>query len=529
MTKCIKKLTFPKLAFILAFFGVLILPLSQLLLYSGKVDIAGFLSGDLFVSAFINSILSAAVATLVSVSLAFVLARSVARSNIRFKGLWNVLFILPMLIPSISHGTGLIVLLGKNGILTNMFGLSFDIYGLLGIVVGSVMYSFPVAYIMIYDCLKYEDSTPYEAANVLGIGKFRQFIKISVPYIRKPMIAVIFSVFTLVITDYGVPLIVGGNFKTLPVMMYEDVIGLLDFGKGSVIGIVLLFPAVIAFILDIVNRDRGSQSFVSKPFENKTSKIKKAFSYLLCGTVSLVVILPILAFVLLTFMKKYPIDMTVTFANIEKAINMNMLTYLMNSLIIAFFVSVIGVITAYAISYLTARTKSKLSKLLHLMSIVTLAVPGLVLGISYVMFFNGSIIYGTLSILILVNMMHFFSSPYLMMYNTFGKLNGNLESVGETMGISRWRIVKDVLIPQSKSTIAEMFSYFFVNSMMTISAVSFLANGQTKPLSLLITSLEAQMLIECIAFVSLVILGVNLILKTVIYIYKKNIAKRETI
>ena len=123
------------------------------------------------------------------------------------------------------------------------------------------------------------------------------------------------------------------------------------------------------------------------------------------------------------------------------------------------------------------------------------------MGISYVLFFKGSFLYGTLAILILVNLMHFFASPYLMMYNTLGKLNGNLEAVGATLGIGRMRIIKDVLIPQSRGTLAEMFSYFFVNSMMTISAVSFLSNINTQPISLMINAFEAQMLLECAAFV----------------------------
>ena len=106
-----------------------------------------------------------------------------------------------------------------------------------------------------------------------------------------------------------------------------------------------------------------------------------------------------------------------------------------------------------------------------------------------------------------------FASPYLMAYNTFGKLNENLESVGLIMGISRLNVIRDVILPQSKQTIVKMMSYFFINSMMTISAVSFLSNTFNKPLSLMIPQFEGQMQIECAAFVSLVILGANVMMK----------------
>ena len=121
--------------------------------------------------------------------------------------------------------------------------------------------------------------------------------------------------------------------------------------------------------------------------------------------------------------------------------------------------------------------------------------------------------------------MHFFSSPYLMAYNSFSKINLNLESVAQTLGISKTLLVRDVLLPQMKSTILEMFSYFFVNSMMTISAVSFLATAQNKPLSLMINLFQAQMIVEGAAFVSLTILTVNILMKFIIYLLNKKLQK----
>lgn len=144
----------------------------------------------------------------------------------------------------------------------------------------------------------------------------------------------------------------------------------------------------------------------------------------------------------------------------------------------------------------------------------------MVRGISYVLVFKGSVLYGTLLILVMVNTIHFISSPYLMMYNSMSKINENLESVGATLGISRAYMIKDIFIPQCKGTLMEMFSYFFVNCMMTISAVSFLSTTANKPISLMINQFEAQMQLECAAVVSLMILVVNLVIKGAVYLYK---------
>ena len=138
------------------------------------------------------------------------------------------------------------------------------------------------------------------------------------------------------------------------------------------------------------------------------------------------------------------------------------------------------------------------------------------MGLAYVLTFSKTPLYGTIVILIMVNLVHFIASPYLMMYNSLSKINENLEDVGHIMGISRGYMIKDVFIPQCKYTLLEMFSYFFVNCMMTISAVSFLATTANKPVALMINQFEAQMQLEYAAVVSLAILLINLVIKGVI-------------
>lgn len=529
MTKTLKRINRKDLVkqLIALFFIVsVVFPLVRMLIHIGDVNISKLIFSSQFKNAFRNSITTSVTATLISVGLAFVLAWIISRSNIKYKGVFTVLLTVTMLIPSISHGMGLIILFGANGILTNFFNLSSNIYGFWGIIIGSVMYSFPIAFLMISDILKYEDSTPYDAADILGFSLWDKFKAIFFPYIRKPMISVLFATLAIIITDYGVPLIVGGKITTLPVLMYQEVIGLLDFNKGAVIGAVLLIPAVIAFILDLINQDEGNVSFITQRFEVKDNKLRDILSYSFIAIVILFVSLPLMAFVFLTFVTRYPSDLTFTLHNVLETFKLSGGRYLVNSLIIATTVSTIGTILAYITSYLTARTSSPITKFVHLIAITSLAIPGLVLGLSYVMTFKRTPIYGTILILILVNLVHFFASPYLMMYNTFGKINQNLESVGETLGISRIKMIKDVFIPQTIGTILEMFSYFFVNSMITISAVSFLANTNNKPISLLISQFEGNMLIEASAFVSLLILAVNVITKMLVYFIKRSLRRR---
>ena len=500
-------------------FVIIVVPIIRMLFYIDKVSFESVFGSKLFITYLVNSLTSTAVATAFSIVLGYMLAWAITRTDIKCKYLFTILITLPMLIPSISHGMGLIILFGNNGVITRLFGASNSIYGFWGVVVGSIMYSFPIAFIMIADILKYEDQSPYEAADVLGIPKIRQFTAITYPYIRKPMISVIFAVFTMIVTDYGVPLSVGGMFETLPVMLYKEAVGQLHYSTGSVIGLVLLVPALAAFLFDLFNKDKGNTSYVQRTYHTK-NKWRDPVGYTIVCVCSLMVALVVFSFVIQAFAKSYPRDLSFTLEHFEKTFLQKGGKYLGNAVLIALCTSVFGVAVATFTAYLTARVKSGSSRLLHLMAIVSLAIPGLVLGLSYIIVFKKSFLYGTIAILVMVNTVHFFASPYLMIYNAFGKLNENLEEVGQILGISRLRIIFNVIVPQSKYTLIEMFSYFFVNCMMTISAVSFLATPSNKPLSLLINQFETQNMMECAAVVALLILVINMVMKGIVYLIK---------
>lgn len=516
-----------KLLLAAVFLCLVLLPLLRMFSNLTLDSLRQVLRGEGFWTAAGHSLTVSLAATAASLLLAFILAFSVEKSSVPCKGLLRAIFVLPMLIPSISHGMGLILLFGNNGVLTNLFHFGGSIYGAGGIVLGSVMYAYPVAFLMLCDVLQYEDETPYEAASVLGLSRLRQLIAIRLPYLRRPLISIAFATFTLVITDYGVPLMVGGKYMTLPVVLYQEVIGQLNFGKGCVYGMFLLFPAVIAFLMDLMSRKQGNSAYVLHKQPMEKNRVRDVLAGLFCACAAVFTLLPVLSFLLLAFSKKYPMDMGFTLQNLVQTVQLGGGRYLINSILIALCVAVFGGILAFLTAYLTARMPSRASRLLHLACITSAAIPGIVLGLSYVLTFKATAVYGTLAILIMVNVVHFISSPYLILYNSLSKLNENLEAVGHTLGISRFYLIRDVILPQSRDSLLELFSYFFVNCMMTISAVSFLANTRNKPMALMINQFEAQMQLECAAVVSLCILLVNMAVRCILFACKSR--KKESV
>ena len=163
------------------FIALVFIPLVRMFANIDAGSLSKVIASPTFGIAVANSITATLIATILTLFIAYFLAACIERTNIRFKSLFGIIFVLPMLIPSISNGMGLIILFGNNGIITKLFGLNTSIYGLHGIILGSILYAFPVAYLMLSDVMRYEDSSPYEAAQVLGIPKLRQFTSITLP------------------------------------------------------------------------------------------------------------------------------------------------------------------------------------------------------------------------------------------------------------------------------------------------------------------------------------------------------------
>lgn len=506
---------------LIAFFALFLLfPILRMFAFLFVRGEWSFFTSRIFLRALRNSLVSSTVSSIVAVFFALLSAYFLSRSSIKGKSVFTLLFSLPLLLPSMSLAFSLIMWFGTNGVVTRVLHLNRTIYGFKGVVFASIIYAFPLAFMLLYDVLLYENTEPYESASVMGISKFSQFTHLTLAYLKKPLIAVFFSVFATVLTDYGIPLMIGSKYQTLPLVMYNEVVGMLNFSRGSLIASVLLIPCVVSFLIDALSSTHTRGQSKTKRTFNSTPTFN-TITYVICVLISLVIFFTILSFVFVSFVKRYPYDLTLTFDNITKTLNLGGRRGLFNSLIIALLSSLSGVIVMFLSSYFTARMKSRSSYILHLFSIISVTVPGLVLGISYSLAFGGLPLYRSVFFIVIINIVHFASTPYFLSYNSLSKLDLNLENVGYTLGIKRFYLVKDVIIPQEKNTLIAMFSYYFMCSMTTISAVSFVANSYNEPLSLMINKFQSQFLLECAASVSLLIFLVNIVMQILLGVFKR--------
>lgn len=489
------------------------------------VNFVDLISSETFKISLCNSIFVTTISSIISVIIAYLLAFALNRTNISHRALLKVLLIIPMLIPSISHGVGLINLFGTNGIISRF--MNFNIIGLSGIIIGSIIYSFPIAFLMIDDGFNYINNNLYDSAKVLGLNKWQTFKKVTFCYLKRSIFASFFSVFTMIFTDYGVPLAVGGKYITLPVFLYKEVIGLLDFSKGAIISLFLLLPALISVIFDNFTKNYIEEESESMQYNIVVNKKRDIFFTIFVYLILIIIFTIIGSFIYYAFINNAILDKTLSLKHIKYVISNNIYKNIINSLIMSLLVAILGTIISYFSAYVTARIKGKGSKLIHFLIIFSLAIPGIVLGLSYAMSFKNSFIYNTIFILVMVNIIHFIATPYLMAYNALLKVNQNYEIIGKTCNISIFRIIFNVIIPCTKRTIREMFAYFFVNSMITISAVAFLFNSNNMPLSLLINNYEGNMMLGEAAIISIIILFFNMIVKGMVYFINRNEYRRS--
>ena len=496
-----------------------ILPLLTLAFHVSSADWKFILHDANFRDAVKNSLFYTGVSAMITTVLALTAAYLLNASSLKKKNIYVILLTLGMLVPTVSVGLGLRILFGTNGFLDLLFGAELEARGLPGLILGSVITAFPATFLILYDALQYEDKGPYDAAEIMGISRASTFFRLTVPYLRIALISAFFACFTLIFSDYGIPMEIAGKVKTLPMYLYDQFMSSFQYGRGSIAGFVLLIPAVISFLFDLIFRDQSVGEKQKKLLlaEAGFNRWTAALLTILC----LLLFTPQLAFISLAFTKAFPNDLSFTAEHIANIFSnthgVGLSAYIVNSLLLAVLTALAGTFFSYLLGYLSVRKSGRFGKVVDLLALSTIAIPGLVLGIGYIFLFKGTNgrFYGTILILITVNVFHFLGSPYLLAKNCLSKINSDYEVIGETLGISKGRIIAHVLIPGSVSTLVEVFSYFFLNSMITISAVAFLCTYDNQPLSILITSYEKNSNYEMQSVISLIILFINTVFRGV--------------
>lgn len=444
-----------------------------------------------------NSVAVAAVTTALTVPLAFGFAASLTRTRMPGKPLFRLFALIPLLAPSLLPGISLIYLFGNQGVFKHWFPEG-GIYGLPGIVMGEVFYTFPHALMILVTALSLADGRLYEAANALGAGRLRRWFTVTLPAVRHGLVSSSLVVFTLTITDFGVPKVIGGQFPVLAVEAYKQVVGQQNFPRGAVIGLLLLLPAVFSFVVDhrLQRRQQALLTARARPLQPSGSRWACGAGLLFCGLVGACLTLILGMAVAAAFIQLWPYRLAPTLAHFDFD-NMDGGGWLAwwNSLRLAALTMLAGT----ALVFIGAWLQEKLAgsgmarTLIRLLAMLPMAVPGLVLGLGYVFFFNGNRwlpLYGTMTLLVLCTVMHFYTTAHLTATTALRQMDREFEAVAASLKVPFWTTLRRVTAPVCLPAILEIARFLFVAAMTTVSAVIFLYTPDTVLASVAVLNMD---------------------------------------
>lgn len=429
---------------------------------------------------------SLSVATIV-VPLAYLFAYALQRALIPGKAIWRGMSLLPLMAPSMLPGIALVYLFGNQGMLRGL--LSDNIYGFWGIVLGEVIYTFPHALMILLSALSLADARLFDAASSMGASPSRAFRSITWPATRQAVFAAFCLVFTLTITDFGVPVVVGGDYQVLALEAYKAVVGQQQFGRGALIGMVLLLPALFSFGVDAWLRRRHGDSMSGRAqvFQPAPSKLRDgcylAVVLLICATLLLVFGMAVYS----SLVKFWPYNLSLSLAHyqFEDTAGGGWLAY-RNSITMALCTALIGSVLIFTGAYLMEKTRGQkgLNLALRMLSFVPMAVPGLVLGLGYVFFFNLNgnplhVFYGTMSLLVVCTIAHYLTTAQMTATTALRQLDAEFEAAALSLKAPLYRHYLRVTVPICLPALLDIVRYLFVSAMTTVSAAIFLYSPDT--------------------------------------------------
>jgi iron(III) transport system permease protein len=493
--------------FILLFFIALMAPLSIMIsrsfrdadgIFVGLANYQLYFETPALFQSINNSFFVAGVTTSIVIVLAFVYAYALTRTMMRFKGFFRVMAYIPLLSPSLLKAIALIYWFGNQGVLKDVL-MGHSIYGPIGIIIASVFWTFPHAVIIISTALLISDARLYETAEALQTSRSRTFWTVTLPGARYGVISAIIVVFILVFTDFGVPKVIGGNYNVLATDIYKEVVGQQNFEMGAVVSVVLLIPALAAFAIDrfATRRQVALLSARAVPFQPKPSKWTDNGMLVYCTLISLLAIAVIGMAQYAALVTLWPYNLELTLDNYDFEFSGAGWENFYNSLRMALFTAVFGTAIVFVGAYLVEKPRGSgpMRFALQFLALTPMAVPGLVLGLSYIYFFNHpdnplGFVYGTMIILVINTVTHFYTVSHITAVTALKQMDKEFEAVSASLKVPLYRSFFRVTVPVCLPAIMDIWIYLFLNAMTTVSAVIFLYGPGTKMASVAAIHME---------------------------------------
>jgi len=302
---------------------------------------------------------------------------------------------------------------------------------------------------------------------------------------------------------------VGGNYNILATDIYKQVIGQQNFTMGAVVSIVLLIPTVVAFIVDRLVQRRQVALIAAKsvPLRPPPNRVRDLALFGFCGLVAAGIVGFYATAVFASLVKVWPYNLSFGFWHYHfSGTGGGGYGAFFNSIRMSLYSAAIGTVITFSSAYLIEKCRQLESprQIAYFLSILPLALPGLVIGLAYIFFFNPkgwdlfgfwvpnpfNFLYATMAILVISNIVHFYTVSFLTATTALKQLDNEFETVSESMGVPFYKTFKRVTVPVCLPAVLEIGMYYFVNSMATVSAVIFLYSADIPLASVAVANMD---------------------------------------
>jgi iron(III) transport system permease protein len=435
-----------------------------------------------------------------SLGLAFALI--VTRTSFRQKKLLRILTVLPIITPPFVIGLGLILIFGRSGIINQFLEFAFGfqpgrwIYGMQGVLLAQVFAFTPIAFLVLIGVVEGVSPSMEEAAQTLRANRWRTFVDVSLPLMRPGLANAFLIAFIEAIADFGNPILLGGNFGVLSTEIFFSVVGAqLDQGRAATLGLLLLGFALAAFFAQ--RRVLGKKVYTSLAGKGDSglptqlpTGIKRLCYGIAIPWATLTVVIYAMA-VVGGFVETWGRDYTPTLRHYVKAFAIEFTpngviwagaawnsfwTTIKLAAIASPLTAALGILSAY----LLTRQKFVGQSAFEFGTMLSFAVPGTVIGVSYILAFNVPPIEITGTAIVLVVCFIFRNMPVGVRAGmaAMSQIDKSLDEASTTLGARGFTTLRRVILPLLKPAIIAALIYSFVRAVTTVSAVIFLVSAE---------------------------------------------------
>jgi len=468
---------------------------------------------------FLNTIFLGAVSAIIATSAGFVLAFSTTRTTMPGKRFVHAVALLPIISPPFVMALAVIILFGRSGFITReLLGIrNANAYGFHSLVLIQSLAFTPIAYLNIRGMLQSIDSALEDASASLGASRWTTFRRVTLPLVVPAILSSALLVFVKSIEDFGNPMLIGGNYQTLAVEAYSQMIGYFNMNGGAMLASLMLVPSMTAFLIHRYWVSRRSYVTVTGKPSIQTIRLSgravvpmALVSYFLVFTI----LLFYLTVVYVSFNRLPGVDRTFTLAHYVTVFNAGFQT-LSNSLILASISTPVITLIGMIIAFLLIRKAFPGTFLLRWGTLLSFAAPGTIIGIGYISSFNTPpfLLTGTAFIIIAAIVVKNLQVGIEAGSNQLRQIDKSLEESSAILGASNLRTFLKITLPLLKPALFTSIAYAFTRSLTTLSAIIFLVSANWTLITVTILSqVETQKIGIAAAYCCILIFVVLVIL-----------------